>query len=246
MDVESAFREHEGDAKRRIGVLGGTFDPIHNGHLVIAEEVRVRMGLERVLFVPARISPLKLARRTTPAHHRCRMIELAIAGNPFFALSRVDLDRPGPSYTVDTLRLLKTQLGDEAGIFFILGQDALSTILHWRAPAEIMRLAHLAVVSRPGYRADLSSLEAALPGLRDALTILESPELSVSSTDLRQRLRKGWPIRYQVPDAVMAYIQEHHLYRNEHDVERGHQAHSREDALAGHHHKLRRSSSHHV
>ncbi len=198
--------------KRSVGVLGGTFDPIHNGHLVIAEEVRVRLGLERVLFVPARISPLKLARQMAPAHHRCQMIRLAIASNPFFELSLVDLERPGPSYTVDTLRLLKQQLGEGREICFIIGQDALASILSWRDPAEIMRLCRLVVVNRPGYHADLPSLEKALPGLRQSLLLLETPELSVSSTDLRRRVREGWPIRYQVPDEVMAYIYEHRLY----------------------------------
>lgn len=208
-----------GQEEIRIGVLGGTFDPIHNGHLVIAEEVRVRLQLARVLFVPTRVSPLKLARPITSAEHRCRMVELAIADNPFFALSRVDVDRAGPSYTVDTLCLLKERLGPRALLFFILGQDALESIRAWHKPEKIIRLCRLVAVSRPGYRAEVDELEKALPGLREALIALETPELSVSSTDLRQRVRKGWPIRYQVPDAVMSYILENRLYIGEPEEE---------------------------
>lgn len=209
MDVE---RSSGGARPLRIGVLGGTFDPIHNGHLVIAEEARVRLALDQVLFVPARVSPLKLGRRAAAPRHRCRMIELAIAGNPGFALSRVDLERAGPSYTVDTLRLLKERYKEDTQLYFIMGRDALETILAWRQPAEIIRLCCLVVVSRPGYHVDLERLEKALPGLSASLITLETPELSVSSTDLRARLRRGWPIRYQVPDAVMEYIYKHRLY----------------------------------
>jgi len=206
--------ERVGGTAAAIGVLGGTFDPIHNGHLVIAEEARVRLRLDRVLFVPAQVSPFKQKQHTTSAAHRCRMIELAIADNPAFALSRVDLQRPAPSYTVDTLRLLKQEWGEGAQLYFIMGQDAIAGLLAWRAPAEIIRLARLVLMRRPGYAPDIQSLEAQLPGLHESLIILDSPELSVSSTDLRQRVAMGWPIRYQVPDDVMHYIMAHHLYRD--------------------------------
>lgn len=201
-------------AATAIGVLGGTFDPIHNGHLVIAEEARVRLQLDRVLFVPAQASPFKQQQRTTSATHRCRMIELAIAGNPAFALSRVDLQRPAPSYTVDTLRLLKREWGEGSQLYFIMGQDAIAGLLAWRAPAEIIRLARLVLMRRPGYAPDIQYLEAQLPGLHESLIILDSPELSVSSTELRWRVAMGWPIRYQVPDEVVRYIMAHHLYRD--------------------------------
>ncbi len=201
-------------AATAIGVLGGTFDPIHNGHLVIAEEARVRLQLDRVLFVPAQASPFKQNQHTTPATHRCRMIELAIAGNPTFALSRVDLQRPAPSYTVDTLRLLKQEWGEGSQLYFIMGQDAIAGLLAWRDPAEIIRLARLVLMRRPGHAPDIQHLEAQLPGLRESLIILDSPELSVSSTELRRRVAMGWPIRYQVPDSVMHYIMAHQLYRD--------------------------------
>ena len=198
----------------RIGVLGGTFDPIHNGHLVIAEEARARLALERVLFIPAQTSPLKIGRQTAEARHRCRMLALAIAGNPAFEISRTDLERPGPSYTVDMLRLLRQELPAGAEIYFIMGQDSLVTMPHWRAPEEIVRLCRLVVANRPGYAPDVAGLEQAIPGLREALILLETPELSVSSSELRRRVQMGWPIRYQVPEEVAAYIREQKLYRH--------------------------------
>ena len=207
--------------RSRLGILGGTFDPIHNGHLMVAEEARFRLGLSRVLFVPAQVSPLKVHARPTSAERRCRMVELAIAGNPGFELSRVDLDRPGPSFTVDTLRMLKHQEGTETDLFFIVGEDSIETLLHWRAPEEIVRLCRLVVVNRPGYDPDLDRIEDALPGLRESLVRLTgTPELAVSSTDLRRRAHLGWPIRYQVPAAVEAYINRHELYREDMEGER--------------------------
>lgn len=198
---------------QRIGILGGSFDPIHNGHLVIAQEVCVRLRLDQVLFVPARVSPLKMGQQPTSAHHRCQMIQLAIQDNPRFRLSRIDLDRPAPSFTVDTLALLQEEWGPHTQLFFIMGEDALLTLTHWRQPERIIRQAHLVIVKRPGYTIDMDELEAKLPGLVDATTFLDTPELSVSSTDLRQRMQRGWPIRYQVPDTVLAYINQHKLYR---------------------------------
>lgn len=207
--------------RRRLGILGGTFDPIHNGHLLIAEEARFRLDLAKVLFVPARISPLKLHARPTSAEQRCRMVELAIAGNAGFELSRVDLDRPGPSYTVDTLRLIQEQEGVQVDLYFVAGEDSIETLLHWRAPEEIVRLCKLVVVNRPGYDPDLERIGAALPGLRASLVRLaDTPELAVSSTELRQRVNLGWPIRYQVPADVEAYIHHHRLYRGDAGGER--------------------------
>lgn len=201
------------EGAQRIGILGGTFDPVHNGHLVIAEEARARLQLERVLFIPTNVSPLKQGRHLASTEHRCTMVELAIAGNPFFALSLVDLNRPAPSYTIDTLRLLRSCYGETSQLYFIMGQDTLGTILAWRAPQEIIRLCTLVVVSRPGYHPDIAALGHSLPGLRESLIVLSTPELSVSSTELRQRVANGWPIRYQLPDSVEAYIRQHGLYR---------------------------------
>ena len=209
--------------RERLGILGGSFDPIHNGHLMIAEEARFRLNLAKVLFVPAQVSPLKVNARPTSAEHRCRMVELAIAGNPGFELSRVDLDRAGPSYTVDTLHLLKQQLGADADLYFIVGEDSIETLLHWRAPEQILSLCKLVVVNRPGYDPDLDRIASALPGLSESLVHLtDTPELAVSSTDLRRRARLGWPIRYQVPAVIEAFIHRHGLYRGAAEGDRTH------------------------
>lgn len=197
----------------RIGVLGGTFDPIHYGHLVLAEEARVRLQLSRVLFAPARESPHKLGRPLTPAHHRLQMVRLAIASNPAFAASEVDLNRPGPSYTVDTLALLQAQLGPEAELYFLMGMDSLAGLLTWHRPDLLLARAQLAVAVRPGYSVDLQTLERALPGISARTHLLETPEMGIASLGLRRRVRASLPIRYQLPDSVEAYIRQHGLYR---------------------------------
>ena len=197
----------------RFGVLGGTFDPIHYGHLIIAEEARVRLQLTRVLFVPAQNPPHKLAQPYSPAEHRLRMVELAIASNPAFAVSRVDLDRPGPSFTADMLALLQEELGPTAELYFIMGADSLANLLTWRNPAQVLARARFAVAARPGYHADLAALETQLPGLGARTHILPTPEIGIASHELQQRVREGLPIRYQVPEGVEAYIREHVLYR---------------------------------
>jgi len=196
----------------KLGLLGGTFDPIHIGHLIIAEEARACLGLERVLFVPAKVSPFKLQSTFAPAEDRLRMVELAIAENPHFGISRVDLERRGPSFTVDTLRALRQEYGPATRLYFILGLDTLAGIRHWRSPEEVIRLARLVAVQRPGFTVDWEALERALPGLRAATEVITTIHLGISSTDIRDRLRQGRPIRYQVPAAVERYIREHHLY----------------------------------
>lgn len=197
---------------RRIGILGGSFDPIHIGHLIIAEEARIVLGLERVVLVPARYSPLKSEALASSAEHRCRMVQLAIADHPAFALSRVDLDREGPSFTVDTLRALKAEYGAQTELYFILGMDSLCHLRAWREPREIVRLTRLVVIARPGYEANLAALERDIPGLAQAVHIINSISLDISATAIRQRVAQGLPIRYQVPAAVEAYIREHGLY----------------------------------
>jgi nicotinate-nucleotide adenylyltransferase len=164
--------------------------------------------------VPAQVSPLKVDSDPVSAEHRARMVELAIAGNPAFALSRVDLDRPGPSYTVDTLRLLKAQYRPETELFFIVGEDSLETFMRWRSPGEILQLSRLVVVSRPGYDVDLDRLQARLPELGAALALPDTPEIMISSTEVRRRVREGWTIRYLVSEPVERYIREHDLYLN--------------------------------
>jgi len=199
----------------RVGILGGTFDPIHYGHLIIAEEARVRLQLARVLFVPAKNPPHKLRQPCSAASHRVHMVQLAIASNPGFELSEVDLVRPGPSYTVDTLALLQEQYGPEAELFFLMGLDSLANILSWHRPADIVARANLVVAARPGYTVELETLEKALPGITQRIQMLPTPAIGISSHDLRCRVREGLPIRYQVPDSVEAYILAHGLYRTE-------------------------------
>lgn len=198
---------------RRLGVLGGTFDPIHYGHLVAAQEAHYQLGLERVLLVPVGQPPHKLDEPLSPAEHRVHMIELAIESRPQFALSRVDVDRPGPQYTADTLALLREEWGPDTRLFFIAGSDSLADILHWRAPQQIVREAELAVVQRPGGKVDVDRLARELPGLRDRLHWVQMPLLDISSTGLQARVRQGRPISFFLPPAVEAYILEQGLYR---------------------------------
>lgn len=196
---------------RRIGLLGGTFDPPHYGHLLAAHEAAWQLDLERVLFLPARQNPLKREEPISSAEARCAMIELAIADNPRFELSRLDLDRPPPSFTVDLLRGLAAV---DRELYFLAGADILPELPRWYAPAEILELARLVIVRRPGTpEPDLSRLDAALPGAGKRVTVLRIPGVEASSTILRTRVREGKPIRYLTPPAVEKYIQEHRLYR---------------------------------
>jgi nicotinate-nucleotide adenylyltransferase len=195
----------------RLGILGGTFDPLHHGHLVLAENSRVQLCLDRVLFVLAGRPPHKPNRPITPVDDRVAMVQAAIADNPAFLLSRVDLDRPGPQYTVDTLGLLQEEYPN-ADLFFLLGGDSLAEFPIWRDPAGIVRQARLAVMRRPGYRPDWAALERAVPGIRDRLVWLDTLCLDIAASDLRERVRNGMPIRYLVPPVVEAYIRDHRLY----------------------------------
>ena len=199
-------------AERVLGILGGTFDPPHYGHLVLAETARVQLGLDRVLFVVAGRPPHKPSRPITPDTHRVAMVEVAIADNPAFTVSRVDMDRPGPHYTVETLSLLRREY-PEAELFFLIGGDSLAQFLTWRDPAGILRQARLAVMPRPGYEPDLAALEQVVPDAHERLAWLDAPYLDVSASDLRRRVREGLPIRYLVPPPVEAYVRERCLYR---------------------------------
>lgn len=201
-------------AARRIGVMGGTFDPIHHGHLVAAEGARHRYGLERVLFVPAACSPHKAGQAVTPGHHRLAMALLATVSNPWFDVSALELERPAPSYTIDTLRALQAALGPETELYFITGADAILEILRWRDPEALLRAARFVAATRPGYAPErLEAVTARLPAdLRGRVEYLEVPALAISSTDLRRRVREGMPIRYLVPEPVEHYIRKNGLY----------------------------------
>lgn len=194
-----------------IGILGGTFDPIHIGHLVVAEEARTNLGLSEVLFVPAGQPWLKQDRDIAPAVHRVEMVRRAIADNPYFKLSSLEADRPGPSYTVDTLTLLQRQLGSEASLFFILGRDTLAELPVWKEPRKVIQLCRLVVPPRLGSR-DLRHLEQAIPGLLERVIQLDMPVIGISSSEIRQRIARGLSIRYLVPEKVAEYIAKQKLY----------------------------------
>lgn len=196
----------------RLGVLGGTFDPIHYGHLVIAEDARVRLKLEKVFFVPAHEPPHKPKGTYSAFEHRVRMTKLAIADNPHFAISLIEASRVGPSYSVDTLRQLLAELGPGVELFFVVGMDSLTNFLSWHKPAELLKLCRLVVAERAGYRANLATLTQALPALAQRLDLIDTPELSISSTDLQRRVQLGLSIRYQTPPQVERYIYKHRLY----------------------------------
>jgi nicotinate-nucleotide adenylyltransferase len=211
--------EEYGSERKRIGLLGGTFDPIHYGHLVIAEEVRATLDLAAMIFIPAGQPPHKLKRATTPALHRLTMLELALASNPHFSISLVEMDRSGPSYLVDTLRILRAQLGMNVELSFVIGWDSLEELHTWYDPQGILaQLDSLVAVARPGYNEALdedtykSQLEARLPSISQRLLVVQAPLLDISSTDLRQRVARGRPIKYQTPEAVEQYIFAHGLY----------------------------------
>lgn len=197
---------------QRIGVIGGTFDPIHYGHLAAAEEARVRVNLDKVLFVVALLPPHKLDEDVTPVEHRLAMVRLGIASNPHFEISRVDVDRPGPSYTVDTISILQEQWGPDTEMFFVMGLDSLVEVPTWHQPERLIRLCHLVAVSRPGFEVDMRQLEAFVPGISSRVEIIDMPEVEISSSDLQRRVKAGLPIKYQVPEEVEKYIIEHHLY----------------------------------
>jgi len=198
--------------RRQIGVLGGTFDPVHYGHLAIAEEARIQIPLEMVLFVPARIQPLRQGERPSAPEHRAAMLERAILGNPYFQLSRIEFERAGPSYTVDTITLLRERYPRGSEFFFVLGSDAMADLPRWKEVERLIRLCHLAMFGRPGCDFDPRDLFLQFPLLRERVIFLEGPRLEISASDLRRRVRKGLPIRYQTPDAVAEYIRSHRLY----------------------------------
>lgn len=198
----------------RLGVFGGTFDPVHLGHLAAAEEAAQRLALERVLFVPAQRQPLKEQAPRASDADRLAMLRLAIAGNPRFEVSSVELERPAPSYTVDTLRALHAAYGPSCELFFLLGIDAANTLDRWREPSELLRLARLVVMSRGGEREPEWALLRSIDPAADArVELLAVPNIDLSARELRRRVAADEPIRYQVPNAVREYIEAHELYQ---------------------------------
>lgn len=195
--------------RRRIGVMGGTFDPIHNGHLVAASEVAAAFNLDEVLFVPTG-EPWQKG-DVTAGEHRYLMTVIATASNPRFKVSRVDIDRDGPTYTVDTLRDLRAA-NPNAELFFITGADAISAIAGWRDAEQLWGLARFVAVTRPGHELDLPEAPAG------AISVLEIPALAISSTDCRVRAAIGKPLWYLVPDGVVQYIAKHRLYQDAEDL----------------------------
>ena len=198
--------------KERVGILGGTFDPPHIGHLVLAEYALSALKLDCVLFVPAADPPHKWRVRVNIGH-RLPMIERAIAGNDKFTISRVDVDRPGPHYTVDTIRILQRQNPD-AEYFFLMGGDSLHNLPEWHHPKELIALCKLAVMARPGAEVTADLKTSMIPGLAERVVVIDSPMLGFSSTEVADRLETGLSVRYLVPDAVLTYIQENGLYQN--------------------------------
>jgi nicotinate-nucleotide adenylyltransferase len=199
-----------------VGILGGTFDPVHVAHLAIAEEVHETLRLERVLFVPARVPAHKPGRPVSPVEDRVAMVALAIADNPAFALSRVEADRPGPSYAVDTLEILAAEAvaaGHEPDLTFILSAEAYAGLPGWHRPARILELCRMAVVPRPGAApVDPVAMGRLIPGAERRTVLVDGPLLAVSASVVRARIAAGRSIRYLVPDAVIAYIGDHGLY----------------------------------
>ena len=198
----------------RIGVLGGTFDPIHIGHLILAEEAWFQLKLDRVYLAPAGDPPHKMGRRMAPVEDRIRMAELATAESDYILVTRVDADRPGPHYTVDMVRLLQAHVGPDTEIYFLMGMDSLRDLPTWHEAAWLVDHARLVALSRHDVEPDWDVLEKELPDIRQRVIILDMPELEIASHVIQHRVHNGQPIRHMVPRAVEAYIQKHGLYRD--------------------------------
>lgn len=197
----------------RLGVFGGTFDPPHLGHLILAAEASADLKFERLLWVLTPTPPHKLGQPITPVEHRLAMLQLAIADNPSFQLSRIEMDRPGPHYMVDTMRLLRDQL-PSAELILLIGGDSLRDLPTWHQPADLVAACHeIGVVRRPGDSSDLSALDESIPGAQAKVRFVEAPLLEISSSDIRGRIRQGLPFRYFLCRSVYEYILENDLYR---------------------------------
>jgi nicotinate-nucleotide adenylyltransferase len=197
--------------RRRIGVLGGTFDPVHNGHLSIANALRAALDLERVVWVPAGRPPHKVGQIVSKDRDRRAMLDLALAGSADDQISTIDIDRCGPSYTADTLEMLAGQFAP-ARLFFLMGEDSLRDLPTWHDPERLLRVAELAVAARPGVDADLASIARQVPAVRGRVHLVPTDEVAISSSEIRRRVRDNQSIRGLVPEPVETYIREHGLY----------------------------------
>jgi nicotinate-nucleotide adenylyltransferase len=195
-------------AGKRIGVMGGTFDPIHYGHLAAANEAGIAFDLDEVIFVPTGQPWQKSGQPIAPAQDRYLMTVIATAANPLFSVSRIEVDRPGDTYTVDTLRELRKERGPDAQFFFIIGADALSGLHTWRSPDELLSMTHFIGVTRRGHQLAAGALGS------ESFSLMEMPTLDISSSICRERVRAGLPITYLVPDSVISYISKRGLYRD--------------------------------
>ncbi len=198
---------------RRLGIMGGTFDPVHIGHLACAEQARDELGLDAIVFIPAGRPVYKKNQRVTPAADRLAMCRLAVESNPAFDVSSIEIDRAGDTYTVDTLRQLRAHYPDNVELFFITGADAVMSIMKWRDSAQIAHLARLVAVTRPGYALPEATKRALREQAAFQVSFLEMTGLDVSSSDLRRRVAEGRSIRYLTKEVVFRYIEEHGLYR---------------------------------
>lgn len=202
------------ESLRAVGILGGTFDPPHIGHLILGEYAVEALNLDCLLYVPAADPPHKQHRRKTSVEHRLAMLRLALNGNSHFCLSRIDLDRPGPHYSLDMVRIAQAQ-HPGAALYFVMGGDSLRELPTWNRPDELMQLCWFAVMKRPGEDIDPHMHDAVLPGLSERVVMLKTPVLEISSTEIISRLREGRSVRYLVPDSVLDYIAQNGLYRDE-------------------------------
>lgn len=196
----------------RVGIFGGTFDPIHLGHLILAEEARIQLQLDRVYLIPAGDPPHKQEQQVTPVAHRVRMVELATAESLYLWASRIDADRPGPHYSVDTVRLMREEVGEDVELFFLMGLDSLVNLPTWHNPQWLVDNSMLAVLPRPGIEIEWPMLEQALPGIGDRVIMLTMPAIEIASRTLRARLQRDVSVQFQIPQIIKMYIDKHQLY----------------------------------
>lgn len=214
--MSAETKEGKIQKRHRVGLLGGTFDPIHVGHLMMAEAVRSEYGLEKVIFIPAAVPPHKLNRHIAPAEDRYQMVLLATKSNPYFEVSDIELKRPGPSYSIDTVHAFLEEYGEDTDFFFIIGADVIPDMGTWNRIEKLLEICEFVAAQRPGCKPDSEELRARFGELvAKHIHTLETPEFEVSSTDIRERLRKGHSIRYIVPPEVEEYIYQKGLYRDE-------------------------------